>query len=85
LRLGIYHFDQHELLNRLNLSQLTSLSLTENRQRNIDLAFIDQCDQLKQLFIQGHSKNIDAISQLPQLQSLALSGIGNKQSLAFIN
>ncbi|MCH1918493.1 hypothetical protein L9G15_03490 [Shewanella sp. A3A] len=85
LRLGIYQFDQHELLNRLNLSQLTSLSLTENRQRNIDLSFIGDCANLNNLFIQGHSKNIAVISQLTQLQSLALSGIGNKQSLAFIN
>ncbi|WP_417763045.1 hypothetical protein [Shewanella sp.] len=85
LRLGIYHFDQHELLHRLDLSQLTSLSLVENRQRNIDLSFISDCPNLNTLFIQGHSKNIEVISQLTQLNSLALSGIGNKQSLAFIN
>lgn len=85
LRLGIYHFDQHELLNSLNLSQLSSLSLAENRQRNIDLSFIGDCPNLNQLFIQGHTKNIEVISQLTQLQSLALSGISNKQSLAFIN
>jgi len=66
------------------LAQLTSLTLGENRKRNIDLAALEGGRFLKQLFIQGHAKNIDVVANLPSLQSLSLSAFAKTNRLDFI-
>ncbi len=85
LRFGVYNFDRPAFLADLDLRRLTNLTLSENRKRNFDLAPLSECENLEQLMLEGHIKNIAALSGLPKLRKLFLRMIPKRQSLDFAN
>ena len=85
LGFGVHHFDRPSFLSGLDLSRLTYLVLSENRKKNFDLSPLSDCSKLEELFLNGHTKNISAISTLPSLRTLSLGSIAKRQDLEFVN
>jgi hypothetical protein len=85
LRFGVYQLDDPEVVQRLGVARLTRLTLAENRKRNFDLAPLAEARDLTQLFVQGHDRNIEAISGLSKLEDLSLSGFPSRHDLKFAN
>jgi len=85
LRFGVYQLDSPDILRALGVERLTRLSLAENRKRNFDLAPLADAKALTHLFVQGHSKNIEAVTSLTRLEDLSLSGFPARRDLAFAN
>ena len=81
----IGNLDDREFLSKLHLESMTKICIGENHKKNIDLSYLSQCRVLEELFIVGHTKNIDVLSSLPKLKKLSLSSIGKKQNLRFVN
>jgi hypothetical protein len=84
LAFGVYDFDEANFLEKLPLEHLKRLMLAENKNRNFDLRPLERASNLKELFVQGHSKNIDALSQMKNLNQLVLSSCNAKTPLGFI-
>jgi hypothetical protein len=84
LSFGVYKFDEPQFFEKLNVAQLTRLSLIENAKRNFDLSILAQAQNLKTLFINGHTKNIGALQNLHNLTDLTLSAIPKHQNLQFL-
>ena len=85
LHLGVFELPDGGLLAKLPLEQLTRISLVENRKRNFDLAPLARCTKAEVVFVQGHTRGIGALSGLPRVRDLMLSGMPKKQPLAFVN
>jgi hypothetical protein len=82
---GVQEFDDPAFLEKLDLTRITNLTLSANAKRNLDLAALGNAATLENLSLQGHSKNIEAITGLPALHSVSLSGFPNTRDLAFLN
>ena len=85
LAIGAFELDDKEMLSKLPIQNLTSLSIGPTRKRNIDLSALAACRKLKSLGIAGHSKNIDSIASLSELSKLALGSIKKQVNFTFIN
>jgi hypothetical protein len=85
LRFGVHEHPDGGFLQQLDLARFTHLTLAENKRRNFDLAPLAHARSLKRLFIQGHHKSIEAISQLPCLEDVSLSGFPKRHDLLFLN
>lgn len=85
LSIDISALNDPAFLDSLPLEQLTHLSVAGNQKRNFDLAPLAGAQNLQDIFIQGHTKNIEIIGDLPNLASLGLSSMPNRQSLDFVN
>lgn len=85
LSINIHSLNDPAFLDSLPLEQLTHLTIAENQKRNFDLAPLARGQNLQDLFIQGHTENIEIIGDLPNLASLGLSAMPNRQSIDFVN
>ena len=86
LHFAVYRFTDRAFLARLgNLSQLTHLTIGENAKRDLDLAPLTAAKQLKQLFLVGQHRGIEALADLPQLKHLGLSKTAKQQRLGFVS
>ena len=85
LRFGVFDQPNADFLRQLDIGRLTHLSLTENKRRNYDLSPLAEAKMLEHLFIQGNDRGIEAISQLPRLQYVGLSGFPKRHDLQFLN
>lgn len=85
LRLGIYNFDKTDFLSRFNKQNHLILTISDNEKNNLDLSSLNEFQSLRELCIVGHTKNIEVIGELINLESLTLSKISKKQSLDFVN
>lgn len=84
LSMGVFELDRVDFLQSLQLGQLTRLTLSETRKRNIDVAPLSQCRSLAELFVHGHAKGIAGIADLPALRKLTLSAFAKSNSLDFV-
>ncbi|MBI3675999.1 MAG: hypothetical protein HY243_05220 [Proteobacteria bacterium] len=84
LSFGVYRFNKSNFLQSLPLQHIRELSLSETELRNFDLAPLKNGARLTNLFIQGHTKNIDALAALPGLKVLSLSSMPARQELSLI-
>ena len=84
LSLGVYELKETEILNCENLKGLTELILTETKTRALNLQYLKDYQNLKSLIIGGHTKNINALGSLKDLEYLSLNSI-KKTSVEFIN
>lgn len=84
LSFGVFELDRPDFLHSLNLDQLTRLTLSETRKRNIDLAPLVRCSSLTELLVNGHAKGIAANANLPSLRKLTLSAFAKSNGLGFI-
>jgi hypothetical protein len=85
LSFGVYYFDNPGFLATLNLARISRLTLSDNSKKNFDLSPLALCDELEELYLSGHRKNINAISLLPALRVLSLGSIAKSQALEFVN
>ncbi len=85
LRFGVHKLDRPDVLSLLPLEQLTTLSIAKSAKRNIDLAPITRCVTLSELVVVGHTRNLEAVAQLGQLERLGLHAIAKSQSLDFVS
>lgn len=85
LSFGVFEFDRPEFLKTIELGQLERLGLSETRKRSFDLNPLAGCGSLRELFINGHSKGIKAISSLPQLRKLSLGSYAKSHPLDFVS
>jgi protein phosphatase 1 regulatory subunit 7 len=85
LRLGIYNFDKTDFLSRFNKQNHLTLTISDNDKNNLDLSSLNEFQSLRELCIVGHTKNIEVIGELINLESLTLSKISKKQSLDFVS
>lgn len=83
LSIGIYGLESFEFLRDLDTTQLTSLSLAATFSKKPSLSIIAHCAGIKQLYIEGHSKDIEVVSNLIRLQDLTLRSV-TVPSLAFL-
>jgi protein phosphatase 1 regulatory subunit 7 len=84
LSLGIYNLEDIEILAADNLRNLIKLSISETKVKSVNLAHLQAYQNLKSLIISGHTKNIEAVEEINNLESLTLHSI-KKSSVAFIN
>lgn len=85
LSIGIYNGLPDNLLSYAGLQKLEKLTLSESKNKKLDLSPIANFTRLRQLHITGFTKGINEISKISCLNKLSLSQIGNKQSLEFVN
>lgn len=85
LSFGVYYFDNPGFLATLDLAQIRRLALSDVKKKNFDLAPLAQCEELDEFFLNGHTKNIAAISRLPKLRVLSLGSIAKRRTLEFVN
>lgn len=81
---NVYRSDLPQLLEIGGLAGVRKLTLAGSHKKNINLEPLVGFHQLKDLFIQAHTKNIQVLERLRSVEQLGLSGMGNKQSLNFI-
>jgi hypothetical protein len=82
---GVYNYDNPNFLHQLNLSKLEQLSISETKKRNFDLSPLCKGKQIRSLFVEGHTKNIEAVGELKNLETLRLWSIDQKTSLEFVS
>lgn len=85
LRFGVHEHPDGRFLQQLDLGRFTQLTLAENKRRNFDLTPLGSALSLEQLFVQGHTRGIEAICGLPSLSEVSLSDFPKRHDLAFLN
>lgn len=84
LNVGIYELDEKDFLSWENLKKISYLCLVDNRKNNIDLKYLDGCQEVEKLFLNGHTKNIDAIGSMSKVTDLSLC-VPKKAPISFVN
>ncbi|MBI4946607.1 MAG: hypothetical protein HY840_09420 [Bacteroidetes bacterium] len=84
LNIGIYELQDTEILNADNLKDLTELIVCDTKTKAFNLEYLRQYKKLKSLRIGGHTKNIDAVGELSELEFLSLNSV-KKVPVNFIN
>ncbi|MEX1132440.1 MAG: hypothetical protein WEC15_04375 [Flavobacteriales bacterium] len=74
LRLGISELSDLSILERIP-AELTSLSLEATRSKKASLAVLCRFRSLRALYLEGHHKDIEVLSELTQLEDLTLRSI----------
>jgi len=85
LSLGIYRLGDQHILKSLQLHNLEKLVIGESLKANFNLAPLQACGNLAELYVVKHTKNIDSLAKLPALRVLALHCIPKKQSIGFVS
>jgi protein phosphatase 1 regulatory subunit 7 len=83
-KLGIYDLKEPEFFQGDNFKQLIELDINSTTSKNLNLQYIRNFKSLKYLTIEEHTKNIEAIGEVSDLEYLCLRSI-NKKSVEFIN
>ena len=84
LSLGIFNMRDMEILDSDNLRNLVGLFISDTRSKVFNLDYLRKFKELKSLRIAGHTKNIDAIGELTELNALSLNSV-KKVPVAFVN
>jgi len=74
LEIGIYELDNFNFLWKVT-DNLTRLLLNETRSRKPDLLPLSRFKKLKNIFLVGHQKSIEVLSELSMLEEVGLSSI----------
>ena len=75
LNIGIYDLDSFELLADLPCEQIHTLSLEMTGSKCPNLHHLDRFKNLKTLYIEGHTKEIERIGSLKYLEDLTLRSV----------
>jgi hypothetical protein len=84
LSLGVFELTDYEILKSENFQRLTELILTETRSKALNLDYLRYYKNLKFLIIGEHTKNIEAVGELSNLEYLSLNSI-KKTPVPFVN
>jgi protein phosphatase 1 regulatory subunit 7 len=81
---GVFESDLPDLLRFSSLRGLSRLVLAESRRNNIDLAHLAQYERLQVLFVNSHTRNIEALARLNGIKKLLLGSMPKRQQLGFV-
>lgn len=84
LSLGVFDLKETEILKADNLKQLSTLILTETKTKALNLDYLRNYENLQALIIGEHTKNIEAVGEISNLEFLSLNSI-KKTPVSFIN
>lgn len=84
LSLGVFELKETEIFQANNLKDLKELIIGETRTKALNLQYLENYADLNFLIISGHTKNIDAVGKLTELEYLGLNSI-SKVKLNFVN
>ncbi|QNF34765.1 hypothetical protein HUW51_19280 [Adhaeribacter swui] len=84
LSIGFYELRESELLNSDNLKSLQKLLLFDTRSKALKLKYLEDYQKLNYLICCGHTKNIEALGELSNLEELSLNSI-SKAPIGFVN
>lgn len=84
LSLGVFELKETEIFQANNLKNLKELIIGETRTKALNLQYLENYKDLNYLIICGHTKNIDVVSKLTDLEYLGLNSI-SKVKLDFVN
>jgi hypothetical protein len=74
LSLGIYELEDFGVLDRIPTT-MTRLALGSTRSKKPSLASLDRFRSLRVLYLEGHSRSIEVLSELQELEDLTLRSI----------
>jgi hypothetical protein len=74
LSLGIFELQTFDVLNRVPRN-LTTLKVHDTRSRKASLAPLNRFRSLRTVYIEGHSKDIGVLSELPLLEDITLRSV----------
>ncbi|HZG24305.1 MAG TPA: hypothetical protein VEZ17_06990, partial [Chitinophagaceae bacterium] len=78
LHIGISSLDSFDILCHIP-DTLEFIMLEQTQSQKPDLAVLERFTQLKKIYIEGHTKNIDVIGKLNQLEEVTLRSLTTKQ------
>jgi protein phosphatase 1 regulatory subunit 7 len=84
LSIGVYQLEDTEILKADNFKNLKELIISETKTKSINLKYLKEYQNLQSLFINSHTKNIDAVGELSNLEYLSLASI-SKVPISFVN
>jgi protein phosphatase 1 regulatory subunit 7 len=84
LSLGVFELKETEIFQADNFKNLTELIITETRTKALNLKYLENFKALTFLIISGHTKNIDVVGKLTNIEYLGLNSI-SKVPLDFVN
>lgn len=84
LSLGVFELKETEIFQADNLQNLKELIIGETRTKALNLEYLENYTDLNYLIICGHTKNIDVVGKLADLEYLGLNSI-SKVKLNFVN
>lgn len=84
LAIGIFELEETELLGSDNFRKLKGLTVGETKSKSFNLVHLEKINNLKSLRISGHTKNIESIGELSDLDCLSLNAI-KQVPVGFIN
>lgn len=84
LSLGVFELKETEILNAENFKKLNELIITDTRTKALNLDYLKDYKNLTSLIICGHTKNIEVVGNLSNLEYLGLNSI-SKVPLQFVN
>ncbi|MCE7043274.1 hypothetical protein [Dyadobacter sp. CY312] len=84
LSLGVFELKETEIFQANNLKNLKELIIGEARTKALDLQYLENYTDLNFLIISGHTKNIDVVGKLTELEYFGLNSI-SKVKLNFVN
>jgi hypothetical protein len=84
LSLGVFELKETEILNSENLQSLSELIVTDTKTKAFNLEYLKGYKNLKYLLIGGHTKNIEAVGELDNLEYLSFNSV-KKIPVPFIN
>ncbi|MFC7772969.1 hypothetical protein [Flavobacterium sp. GCM10027622] len=84
LSLGVFELKETEIFQAKNLKNLKELIIGETKTKSLNLKYLENYTNLSYLIISGHTKNIDSVGKLANLEYLGLNSI-SKVPLNFVN
>lgn len=84
LSLGVFELKETEIFQSKNFQNLKELIIGETRTKALNLKYLENYLNLTHLAVCGHTKHIDAVGKLNELEYLGLNSI-SKVKLDFVN
>lgn len=84
LSAGIYELLDTKILRFENLHSLKKLSLGSTKTKQLNLSYLENYNHLQHLVISGHTKQINKVGKLKQLESIWMNSV-SKIPLNFLN
>lgn len=84
LSFSVFELKETEIFQANNLKNLKKLIIGETRTKSLNLQYLENYKDLNYLIICGHTKNIDVVGKLTDLEYLGLNSI-SKVKLNFVN
>ena len=84
LSLGVFELKETEILQADNLKNLKELIIGATKTKALNLQYLENYRDINLLAISGHTKNIDVVGKLTELEYLGLNSI-SKVKLDFVN